>query len=221
MVKGDYTDWRVIDYDPVVEVFLPEALVPHLTKGQTCLDIGCDKGNASMFLARQGFDVTGIDINPKAIEIASDGAKGLEGGPHFQVADVLEDHRLGEFDAVLMIRLLTCFPALDHWRRLLKKTQSLIKDGGLLYINDFLLTEDNSIYLERYNAARNKGMRYGNFEVFDESGCLQFIAHHHTPEEMTEIMSPCKEIKLKEYTSYSMYGNDVNMFEFIGRKVIQ
>jgi SAM-dependent methyltransferase len=218
MVEGDYADWRVIDYDPVVKEFLPESLIPELTKGQTCLDIGCNNGNVSLFLAEQGFNVTGIDINPTAIEIARNGAKGLERGPHFQVVDVLGDHSVGEFDAVLLIRLLTCFPILTNWRCLLKRIQSLIKGGGLLYINDFLLTEENSVYLERYQNARDKGMRYGNFDVFDECGSLQFIAHHQTSEEMFEIMEPYDEVGLKEYTSYSMYGNEVRMFEFIGRK---
>ena len=44
------------------------------------LDIGCGAGTNSIFLAKNGFDVTGIDISPIAISIAKVRAKeaGLE-----------------------------------------------------------------------------------------------------------------------------------------------
>ncbi|PIN85420.1 MAG: hypothetical protein COV47_02355 [Candidatus Diapherotrites archaeon CG11_big_fil_rev_8_21_14_0_20_37_9] len=40
-----------------------------------CLDIGCGSGNYSIYLAKNGFDVTGIDYSKKAISIAKKKAK--------------------------------------------------------------------------------------------------------------------------------------------------
>jgi len=220
-VAGVYTDWCFIDYNPVLAEILPESLLPYLTSGQTILDVGCNKGNVSIFIAKHGFSVTGIDINQQAVEIARErvAREDLEGNTHFLVTDVLDGRELGEFDVVLMIRLLTCFPGLANWQRLLSKVHSLIKNRGMIYVNDFLLTEENDIYRKRYDTCLGRGRRHGNFEVFDENGRLQFIAHHHTHEEMNEIISPYEQIKLNIYKSISMYGNDVNMFEFIGRKI--
>ena len=39
-------------------------------KGKTVLDIGCSQGISSLLLAKRGFNVIGIDINPAAIEFA-------------------------------------------------------------------------------------------------------------------------------------------------------
>jgi 2-polyprenyl-3-methyl-5-hydroxy-6-metoxy-1,4-benzoquinol methylase len=53
------------------------------------VDLGCGAGNYAIYLASIGFDVTGIDISPCAIEIAKKSAsqKGLD--CNFIVADVL------------------------------------------------------------------------------------------------------------------------------------
>ena len=40
-------------------------------KGKTVLDIGCSQGISSILLAKRGYDVIGIDINPAAIEYAN------------------------------------------------------------------------------------------------------------------------------------------------------
>ena len=45
-------------------------------KGQKVIDIGCSQGIVSILLAREGFEVVGVDINADAIEYAnSDRAK--------------------------------------------------------------------------------------------------------------------------------------------------
>lgn len=53
------------------------------------VDLGCGTGNYAIYLAGQGFDVTGIDVSPTAITIAQKRAE--EKGVHctFLVADVL------------------------------------------------------------------------------------------------------------------------------------
>src|SRR4051812_20724999 len=103
---GEYTDWRCIDYQPATQ-FLPDTLVSHISRGQTALDIGCGAGDVSLFLADQGMDVLGIDINEKAIEIANRRVANMlfELATRFRVADFLEDHDFGCFDVVLMNRL--------------------------------------------------------------------------------------------------------------------
>ena len=68
------------------------------------LDVGCGRGENSIMLAKNGFDVTGIDIAESAIADAN--AKAIE--RHFKVnfivGDVLRMDRLfaeGEFDTVI------------------------------------------------------------------------------------------------------------------------
>lgn len=55
------------------------------------LDIGCGAGSCSLWLASKGFDVTGIDLSPTAVEIAKRLAAKAGVDCHFIVADFLKD----------------------------------------------------------------------------------------------------------------------------------
>lgn len=60
-----------------------------INKGRA-LDIGCGTGERSAFLAKNGFDVTGIDISPTAIKEAISKAETEEVNIRFVVGDVLK-----------------------------------------------------------------------------------------------------------------------------------
>lgn len=53
------------------------------------LDIGCGTGTNCVWLAQQGFDVTGIDLAPLAVERANQRARAAGVEAHFAAADVL------------------------------------------------------------------------------------------------------------------------------------
>jgi len=53
------------------------------------LDLGCGTGTNSIWLAQQGFEVTGIDLAPLAVELAEKRARAAGANLHFMVADVL------------------------------------------------------------------------------------------------------------------------------------
>lgn len=73
----------------------PEALVNLVESGQVrcgkAVDFGCGGGNYSIYLARQGFDVTGVDLSPTAIGIARERARQQGVKCDFLTADVLGD----------------------------------------------------------------------------------------------------------------------------------
>ena len=73
----------------------PAVLVELIESGKVspckAIDLGCGTGNYAIYLARQGFDVTGVDISPKAIEIARENARKKGVRCNFIVADVLRD----------------------------------------------------------------------------------------------------------------------------------
>jgi len=82
----------------------PAALVELVGRGRVrpcrAVDLGCGAGNYAIWLARQGFDVTGIDSSPTAIRIAREKAAGAGVSCRFVVADLLGDlHEIdGKFD---------------------------------------------------------------------------------------------------------------------------
>jgi len=73
----------------------PDALVELIENGKVkpckTIDFGCGAGNYAIYLASIGFDVTGIDISPTAIEVARENAKKKEIKGNFLAADVLGD----------------------------------------------------------------------------------------------------------------------------------
>jgi SAM-dependent methyltransferase len=58
--------------------------------GALAVDLGCGTGSDVIELARQGYRAIGIDLSPKAIEIAQARAAEKEVSAQFQVGDVLD-----------------------------------------------------------------------------------------------------------------------------------
>ena len=56
---------------------------------RVALELGCGTGTNSVWLAQQGFEVTGIDVAPLAVEQAEKRARAAGVEVHFVVADVL------------------------------------------------------------------------------------------------------------------------------------
>ena len=74
------------------EIQLPQEKAEHTCK---VIDLGCGAGNYALYLAERGFDVTGVDFSPKAIEIAKENAQKRNLTCNFLVADIVKD--LNEF----------------------------------------------------------------------------------------------------------------------------
>lgn len=78
--------------------------------GGRALDVGCGTGRVTFALAERGWDVTGVDIEPRVIEIASRLARSRTDPPRFHVAD------LGDVEAVEQdgYDLVVCSEVLEH-----------------------------------------------------------------------------------------------------------
>ena len=72
--------------DALQELVRTERIKPCKT-----IELGCGTGNYVIYLARTGFDATGVDISPAAIEMARKSALEKEVKCEFLVADVLGD----------------------------------------------------------------------------------------------------------------------------------
>jgi SAM-dependent methyltransferase len=69
--------------------------------GGRALDIGCGAGTFSVYLAKHGFEVTGIDMIAKAIDIARAHARAADVDVTFVEADALAWDAPSPFDLVL------------------------------------------------------------------------------------------------------------------------
>jgi SAM-dependent methyltransferase len=73
----------------------PDLLVRAVENGTispcSAVDLGCGAGNYSVWLAEQGFDVTGIDISTEAVALAARNAEAANVSCTFVTADLLGD----------------------------------------------------------------------------------------------------------------------------------
>jgi len=99
-------------------------------RGQA-LDVGCGTGTHSIWLARQGFLVLGIDVSPVALEKARGKAAGAGLDCRFETADFLRDGvDAGPFDFVLDIGCFHIFEAAGDRERFAARVASVLKPGG-------------------------------------------------------------------------------------------
>jgi len=86
--------------------FLVQFLEKGLIDGDKALDICCGLGTNGLYLAERGFNVTGIDISEKAVEIANRKARETRKveNSNFEVRSFMDmDFKPGSFDFVLDI----------------------------------------------------------------------------------------------------------------------
>ena len=102
--------------------------------GATALDVGCGGGLLSEALAREGAQVTAIDLAPELVKVAR--LHRLESGVQvdYQLRSVesLAEERPGTFDVV------TCMEMLEHVpdpASIIRACHTLLKPGGRLFLS--------------------------------------------------------------------------------------
>ncbi len=95
------------------------------------MDIGCGTGDNAIWLAKRGFDTTGIDLSELAIDKARSKAKDSGVLCRFAVADFLKDEIAGGPYGFIFDR--GCFHSFDsaaNRERFAFRVASLLEDGG-------------------------------------------------------------------------------------------
>lgn len=132
------------------------------------LDVGCGTGELSLFLARRGFDVLGIDLSSRAVDIARQKAyrRGIDA--HFVVWDALQLSRLAE--AGLSFRTVVdsaMFHILGEREReqFVAGLGSVVRPGGLYCVLGDARTDDRTVYGLTPDELRRRFGRTGGWEV--------------------------------------------------------
>lgn len=104
--------------------------------GNTVLDIGCSQGITSILLAREGFQVTGIDIEDTSIKYAKSELMKesllVQKKVRFLLKDITKlQPREGTYDTVIMGEILEHF---SQPNKLLSAAHRLLKRGGRVII---------------------------------------------------------------------------------------
>ena len=144
-IAAGHVGWDGGEYDQFfMRPFLSRSLARADFRGmpRLALDLGCGTGALSCQLAAAGFEVTGIDISPTAIEMARRMAarRGLR--ITFEVDDVCR-RALPEraFGLVVDGHLLHCVVFEHERRRLLEQVRHSLAPGGEFWVETMLLED--------------------------------------------------------------------------------
>jgi ubiquinone biosynthesis O-methyltransferase len=118
-------------------------LRPYLKPGLKVLDLGCNDGNLSLYMARKGCEVLGIDLARNAVECARKSAEHYAiKNARFESIDFVRDWNEPEaFDLVLCSHVIEHVP--DD-AAFIRKIATALKPGGTLLI--FTPTQHASLY---------------------------------------------------------------------------
>jgi SAM-dependent methyltransferase len=125
MCKVPYTQLPDLSYIP--------RITDELNKNgaKKVLDLGCGSGWLAVYLARQGFEVVGVDVSAQAINLANTWASQEDLKISFDVADASQlQYQAGSFDAVVANSIFEHFP-IKQAQQLTDKVNSMLKDDGV------------------------------------------------------------------------------------------
>ena len=99
------------------------------------LDLGCGTGRHMVFLAKQGFDVYGIDIAEEGIKIAEDWLKQEKLEGKFKIGSIYKrlPYSDNSFDAVISTHALH-HEKIESIRKAIKEIYRILNPGGLVFI---------------------------------------------------------------------------------------
>lgn len=99
------------------------------------LDLACGSGRHVLYLTENGFDVHGIDISDKGIEIANSLLKKRNLYDHLKVGSMYDNlpFENNYFDAIICIRALN-HGTIEEIRNGIKEIERVLKSHGILYL---------------------------------------------------------------------------------------
>ena len=125
MCKVPYTQLPDLSYIPRIAEELNKS------GAKRVLDLGCGSGWLAVYLARQGFEVVGVDVSAQAINLANTWARQEDLKISFEVGDASQlQYQAGSFDAVVANSIFEHFP-IKQAQVLTDKVNSMLKVGGV------------------------------------------------------------------------------------------
>ncbi|MFJ8455596.1 class I SAM-dependent methyltransferase [Bacillus paramycoides] len=181
----------------------------YVSKSASLLDYGCGYGRTLLELKEQQFaNLYGVDFSEQMIKRA-------------KLNDMVIDFKVVKsgklpfpdnfFDAVLLFAVLTCVYKSQEQDSILNEIKRVLKPEGIIYINDFLLNEDER-NITRYEKYVDKYETYGVFELSDGA-----ILRHHSKERLEEWTNSFEELEYEKVEYVTMNGNRSNGLVYIGR----
>lgn len=202
--RDSRADWRHYEAEriptksatPWLDAFLEEvARAAAADDAPVVLDIGCGTGMVALRMAARGFAVTGIDVNPQAIDLArSLAAEAGTASCRFLVADAAaaDGHDLpaGPFDAAVCQLVISIIGGPDDRMRLLRAAWTRLRPGGRLYVSASGVSDAvNAGYARLYAQDRAATGEAFTYYSRDDAGRILYATHHFAADELAALLT--------------------------------
>lgn len=187
-----------------------DAFRRYVDSGAGILDYGCGWGRILGELQELGYTrLTGVDPSVEMVRRAREEHPALdirimEPGP-LPFAD-------SSFDCVLLFAVLTCVPTDSGQRLIADEAFRVLRPGGLLYVSDYLLQDDER-NRERYVRGLELHGVHGVFELPDGA-----VLRHHGREHIGSLLSAFETMEWFEFQVETMNGNLARAFQCLWRR---
>lgn len=190
--------------------FQMEKFQKHVSTEMNILDVGCGYGRTLNELHHRGYNkLIGIDYSQGMVN------RGLRIYPYLNLIKN-DGNKIpfpnNKFDAVLLIAVLTSSYKTEDQENLISEISRVLKDNGILYINDYLINQDER-NLKRYKKYENKYGTYGIFELPEGA-----VFRHHTKKHIKKLTKNFEELIFENTVYDTMNGHKSNGFYYIGKK---
>ncbi|MBQ1483170.1 MAG: class I SAM-dependent methyltransferase [Erysipelotrichaceae bacterium] len=209
MRQKDYWD-GVAETKQFTTPFQKDVFCAYVERGSKIADIGCGYGRTLKELHELGYeDLLGFDFSKEMIK------RGKAQFPYLDLR-VMEEGKIPledeSVDALILFAVLTCIARDKDQSALIGEAERVLKPGGILYINDFLLNEDER-NIARYEKFKDVFESYGTFELPEGA-----VVRHHSEDHIFELLKPFEKKEYERLTFTTMNGNLSNGFYYIGEK---
>lgn len=156
------------------------------------LEVGCGPGANVWFLAREGFDVYGVDGSPTAIRQAQERLEQEGLRATLVVGDIISLNRLfpeQKFDAVIDVGCLSTNRTTDV-EIILQQIYSLLKPGGRLF--------SMLIATGTFGEGLGREIEPGTFDQITEGPLAgKGVTHFFSLEEVRKLMQPFIDVQIE------------------------
>jgi len=171
----------------------------HVSIDARILDLGCGYGRTLAELADAGYtDLVGIDFSETLIERGRAEHPALDLAAYSGGPLPYDDN---SFDAAVMLAVFTCMAETKTQAETLIELKRVLKPGGILYVNDFLINRDKR-NLDRYKIGQEKYGVYGIFDLAD-GGTMR----HHDRNHMEALFFDFDILVFEETVYNTMHGH--------------
>lgn len=183
----------------------------NLLKGKEVLDLGIGQGHNSIPLAKQGFNVTGVDYSEKCIEICKNNCSTL----NLVKSDIRKFNIEKDKYDLISSRFVLHFFHKDDCFEIINNIKENIKQNGLIYIYVFS-TEDPKFILFS-NSSEYEKLENNIFHNLVYNTFVSFF----TKEEIQNLFSDFETISISEEYCLELEEKEAHyagFIKYIGRK---